>query len=89
MKAAKDIQIRIMATEKAEEPKRPGVLEKIVPIYEHEFSRVPDRIRVSFSDGSTAVYNLHTDMPEPIILENIQIIRKWKRGYPPRRRRMG
>ena len=60
------------------------------PVYEHESSRYPERIRVKFFDGSTKVYELHTEQPEPMILENIEIIRKWKTGYqyqPPRRRR--
>ena len=64
-----------------EEEKRPEILPKVVPVYEHEYSEVPERIRVSFSDGSTAVYDLHTDQPAPVIIENTKIIRKWKQGY--------
>ena len=61
--------------------KRPEILPKPMPMYEHDCSKYPDQIRVSFSDGSTAVYDLHTDQPAPVILENIRIIRKWKQGY--------
>ena len=73
-----------------EKERRPKILPKPVPIYEHECSEIPDRIRVSFSDGSTALYDLHTDMPAPLIVENIKIIKKWKEQYvnqPARRRR--
>ena len=76
---------------KKEEKKgnRPDMLEKPLPIYEHEDSRIPDGIRVSFEDGTTAVYYLHTEQPAPLIFENIRIIRRMKQGYvnKPLRRR--
>ena len=61
--------------------KRPEILPKPVPVYEHEFSEIPEKIRVCFSDGQTAVYELRTEQPHPVIIENIRIIRKWKTGY--------
>ena len=64
-----------------EEIEVPEILEKPAVIKKHKYSRHPEQIRVSFSDGSTAVYDLHTDQPAPVILENIRIIRKWKQGY--------
>ena len=72
-----------------EKPKHLEPLPEVVPIYEHEFDGHPDAIRVSFGDGSTAVYDIRREQPHPIIVENIQIIRKWKQGYvnQPRRRR--
>ena len=68
---------------------RPELLDKVVPIYDHDFSKKPDHIRVSFEDGTTAVYDLRTVQPAPVIVENIRIIRKWKQGYvnQPRKRR--
>jgi len=66
--------------------KRLRVMGKPALIYEHEKSEIPEVIRISFEDGHTAKYVLHIDQPAPIILENIRIIRKWKVGYPPRRR---
>lgn len=69
---------------------RPEPLAEVVPYYDHDFSKHPDHIRVSFADGSTAVYDLRTEQPHPVIVENIRIIRKWKQGYvnqPARRRR--
>ena len=69
---------------------RPEVLGKIVPIYDHDYSVLPDKIRVLFSDGRTMVYDIHTDQPAPVIVQNIKLMRKWKQGYvnqPPRRRR--
>lgn len=72
------------------EPERPKMMDKPVPQYEHKFSIQPDSIRVSFEDGSTAIYDRRINQPAPVIVENIQIIRKWKQGYvnnPARRRR--
>ncbi len=66
---------------------RPEVMGKVVPLYENDYSEIPDRIRVSFSDGHTAVYDLHTDQPAPVILENIRIIRRMKNGYQYKQRR--
>ena len=69
---------------------RPEILPEIVSHYERDSSRIPDQIRVSFSDGSTAVYEIKVEQPAPQFLESIRIIRKWKQGYvnqPARRRR--
>ena len=73
-----------------ETPERPDPLPAVVPIYDRNMSQHPDRIRVSFEDGSTAVYALEVEQPHPLIVQNIEIIRKWKQGYnnqPMRRRR--
>ena len=72
-----------------ETPERLEPLPEVVPIYGHGFDGYPDAVRVSFEDGSTAVYEIRRDQPHPIIMENIRIIRKWN-GYnnqPMRRRR--
>ena len=69
---------------------RQRILTLAVPMYEHEYSKYPEKIRVSFGDGHTAVYDMHIEQPHPVIEENIRIIRKWKQGYvnnPERRRR--
>ena len=68
---------------------RPKPMPGAVPYYEHDYSEIPEKIRISFSDGQTAVYELRIDQPHPVIVENIRIIRKWKQGYvnqPARRR---
>ena len=72
---------RIFGAEIQEKKKRPKMMDKPDPHYEHEWSRHPDWIRVSFEDGSTAVYYLQVEQPAPVIIENIKIIRKWKQGY--------
>lgn len=69
------------------EPGRPAILPKVVPMYKYECSEIPERIRVSFEDGQTAVYELRTEMPPPVIIENIRIIRKWNTGYQAPKRR--
>ena len=69
---------------------RPEILDKPVPTYMTADSVRPDQVRLSFSDGSTAIYDLRTEFPHPIIERNIEIIRKMKTGYvnkPMRRRR--
>ena len=71
-------------------PGRPSMMKIAVPIYEHEWSKYPDKVRISFDDGTTMVYDMRVDQPAPVIMENIKIIRKWKQGYvnqPMRRRR--
>ena len=71
---------------------RPVMLDKPVEIYDHESSKYPDRLRVSFANGKTMVYEIRQEQPHPVIIENIKIIRKWKQGYvnqPARRRRKG
>ena len=70
--------------------KRPEMLPRPFPIYERTDSEIPERIRISFTNGTSAIYDLHTDQPAPVIVENVRIIRKWKQGYinqPMRRRR--
>ena len=69
---------------------RKRILTLAVPKYEHESSKYPEQIRVSFADGHTAVYDMRVEQPAPVIIENIKIIRRMKQGYvnqPARRRR--
>ena len=71
---------------------RPEILGKVVPIYEHDYSVLPEKIRVLFMDGRTMIYDIHVDQPAPVIVQNIKLIRKMKQGYvnqPNRRRRRG
>ena len=68
--------------------KRPEVLPEPLPIYETIYSEIPDRVRISFSNGTSAIYDLHTDQPAPVILENIRIIRRMV-GYEPKHARRG
>lgn len=62
------------------------------PYYDHAFSEIPEKIRVSFEDGQTAVYELRTEQPHPLVIKNIEIMRETKRkiqyiNQPARRRR--
>lgn len=72
---------------------RPAILSMGVPHYEYEESRYPEKIRVSFFDGHTEIYELRTQQPHPLVRKNAEIIRKTERnikqGYvnQPRRRR--
>lgn len=74
--------------EEAKELWRPEMLPEAVPYYDHDWSVHPDAVRISFSDGSTAIYDIRVEQPHPIILENVRIIRRMN-GYvnqPARRR---
>lgn len=74
--------------EEAKELWRPEMLPEAVPYYDHDWSVHPDSVRISFSDGSTAIYDIRVEQPHPIILENVRIIRRMN-GYvnqPARRR---
>ena len=73
---------------------RPRMMDKPVEIYDHEFSKYPDRIRVLFMDGHTEIYDIRREQPHPLVLKNIEIMestaRNIKQGYvnqPARRRR--
>ena len=86
---ADEAQTKWTGRRRLETPERPAMLGKMVPIYDHNTSKHPDRIRVSFDDGSTVVYAVEVEQPHPLVMESIQIIRKWN-GYnnqPMRRRR--
>lgn len=61
---------------------RPKILDRILPVYETDQTQYPNSIRVSFDDGTTAVYDQRVTMPNPLLIKNISIIRKWK-GYTP------
>ena len=69
--------------------KRPALLAFPVPIYERTDSEIPEKVRISFTNGTSAIYELHVDQPAPQVIECIRIIRKWNNGYkaPTRRRR--
>ena len=71
--------------------KRPALLALPVPIYERTDSEIPEKVRISFTNGTSAIYAMQVDQPKPLVMESIRIIRKWRsEGYqyvPPRRRR--
>lgn len=61
---------------------RPKALPQPVYNYERELSIYPDSIRVSFEDGTTAIYTMQPEQPKPQVIETIRIIRKWNsEGY--------
>ena len=48
---------------------RPAVLDRPGRYYESSLSRIPERVRLSFSDGTTAVYQLMIELPAPVFRE--------------------
>lgn len=72
--------------------RRPKLMPGPAPYYDHAFSEIPEKIRVSFDDGQTAVYELRTEQPHPLVLRNIEIMRETKKrithiNQPLRRRK--
>ena len=70
--------------------KRPELLPVPLAIYEQPDSEIPEKVRISFTNGTSAIYELPVVQPAPVIMENIKIIRRMKQGYvnqPVRRRR--
>lgn len=69
--------------------KKPGLLAFPAPIYERTDSEIPEKVRISFTNGTSAIYALKVDQPAPQLIECVRIIRKWNNGYkaPTRRRR--
>ena len=55
---------------------RPRMLPKASACFDHETSRYPDHIRVSFDDGRTVVYDIRQEMPAPQVLRTVELIRK-------------
>ena len=66
---------------------RPEILDQVVPYYDSEWSVYPEKVRISFKDGTTIVYDTRTEQPHALIEENIRIIRKWNEEDRRRRRR--
>ena len=82
--------LEFLAEKEQKKGLRPEMMPGAVGYYDYDISKYPDRIRVSFADGKTLVYELRTEQPHPIIVENINIIKRMKQGYvnqPARRRR--
>ena len=53
--------------------------------YDTEESRIPDRIRVSFSDGKTAVYARVIEQPAPVVFQKVETGDRFIIGYAPGR----
>ena len=49
--------------------KRPDPMDRYLTTYQGKFSRYPELVRLSFMDGTTAVYQLKVDQPEPVFLK--------------------
>ena len=76
------MQGRLKRMERRMRPNRPRPMPTATMEYADDSSRVPDTIRVSFEDGTTAIYDRREDQPAPLLYESIRIIRKWH-GYTP------
>jgi hypothetical protein len=62
------------------EKKHPRMLPEPLGIYATN-STYPDLIRVSFSDGSTQIYEQRIQQPHPIIKKNLEVMRNTCIGY--------
>ena len=55
---------------------RPEMLAEALPYYESDISVYPEKVRVSFKDGKTIIYDTTIVQPHELIQENIRILRK-------------
>lgn len=69
---------------------RPKHLREIVPIYDFEDSKYPTSIRLSFDDGHTMIYDLRFRGVPPVIVKNVEIIKRMNQNvYGYQRREKG
>ena len=57
---------------------RPDPLDRFLVTYRGRFSRYPEQVRISFADGTTAVYTMKAEQPAPVIFRREP--RRWL-GY--------
>lgn len=67
--------------------KRPEMLAIPVPIYEHTDSEIPEKVRISFTNGTSYIYTQQVTQPAPQLITCIEIIRKWEHDAKHERRR--
>lgn len=72
----------IRRAERRTKPRRPKPLPDATMVYMDEDGRLPDIIRVSFEDGTSATYKRDWQQPHPLCMASIRTIRKWN-GYTP------
>ena len=82
------MQGRLKRMERRMRPNRPRPMPTATMEYADDSSRVPDTIRVSFDDGTTAIFDRREDQPKPLVYRNLQIIREMNEliygmGYTP------
>ena len=68
---------------------RPEMLAEVLPYYESDISVYPEKVRVSFKDGRTIIYDTTMIQPHELIQENIRIIRKIQQQMEDWKRRRG
>lgn len=57
---------------------RPDPLDRFLVTYRGRFSRYPEQVRISFADGTTAVYTMKAEQPAPVVFRREP--RRWL-GY--------
>lgn len=57
---------------------RPDPLGRTANTYKSRFSRYPEQVRLSFTDGTTAIYDLRIERPAPVLFRKEP--KHWK-GY--------
>lgn len=82
------MSVQMKRMERRQRPRRPRPLPGFAITYNDDQSRVPDIIRVSFEDGTTATYKRDWQQPHPLVMKSITIIREWN-GYTPPELREG
>lgn len=56
-------------------------LPKVKGVWNHDFSKYPDLIKVAMSDGKVVNYRLDVEQPAPVLRENLHRFRNICVGY--------
>lgn len=56
--------------------RKPSLLPEPAAYYDRPDSQYPDRIRVSFADGHTEIYDRRVNQPTPVTYKNDPIARR-------------
>lgn len=68
-----------MSGRRSERNKRPDMLPKPAAHYEGSHSRIPEAVRISFTDGTSAIYQLKSQETQRLVMTCIDTIRKWNK----------
>ena len=65
--------------------KRADPLAKVTPVWEHDTSRYPDRVRIPMSDGKVVTYCIDVEMPHPCFTMAMKNLKNICVGYERRK----
>ena len=57
------------------------------PVFEHDWSKYPDKVRVAMPDGKVVDYRIDVPMPAPVFKEKLDRFTEMCVGYKYKRRK--